>query len=426
MTQSELRQLKEICAVVMGPRLTGTGYFVARNRLVTAYHIVEPLQEGDECKVFLGLDHSSYTAQLLRIDKLADAAIMTIESVISVAPLPVAHTVWNGDRWRAFGFPNVAKRKGLWTGVPLDGRVQDRHAENKAHQQALLLYSPQIGSGSGSPLHGFSGSPVVIGGAIAGHLTEILGDTEDRMRAAYGYVYACPIGYVQALLDIDLPSSPLSAVVSSLKSFDEAGTCWAREEELNALVGRVVGSRRSLTLLSGDSGIGKSTVLRELVARLREYPGLFIGSFECSAADLDPLLNTLDRLLAQLYAIPDASANLRSACLALREDASVRQSRPFMINLRRTVLLGTLAAGGLSLFANTVIDALDWMVEDEFQGVPRALANRLPTLDMEAFQATLKILQKAFPNGQFVFVIDNLSAPGELPGDTRRPWEVPP
>jgi hypothetical protein len=100
----------------------------------------------------------------------------------------------------------------------------------------------------------------------------------------------------------------------------------------------------------------------------------------------------------------------------------VRQSRPFMINLRRTVLLGTLAAGGLSLFANTVIDALDWMVEDEFQGVPRALANRLPTLDMEAFQATLKILQKAFPNGQFVFVIDNLSAPGELPGDTRRPW----
>src|SRR5262249_1132974 len=55
--------------------------------------------------------------------------------------------------------------------------------------------------GNASPLHGFSGSPVLVDGAVVGHLTKHLGDPDDRRRAAYGLVYACPIRAVHDLLD---------------------------------------------------------------------------------------------------------------------------------------------------------------------------------------------------------------------------------
>ena len=152
MAQSVLRQLKETCARVKGPRLTGTGYLIAEGRLATAYHVVEPLQEGGQCEVLLGLDQTAYQARLMRVDQLADAAILAIGAGVAVAPLPVGHGVLTDDKWQAFGFPEIAKS----TGVPLDGIVQDQHAHNDAGQPALLLFSRQIGSGSGAPLHGAS------------------------------------------------------------------------------------------------------------------------------------------------------------------------------------------------------------------------------------------------------------------------------
>ena len=172
----------------------------------------------------------------------------------------------------------------------------------------------------------------------------------------------------------------------------EKNKCWGREGELSSLLDSVTDSRRSVTLVYGDSGIGKSTVLEEFAARLRSYPRTFVGYYESSAADVDPLFHTLDDLLAQVYA---AGADMRNACLSLRHDTCMAQAKPLLLNVPR----GTLTAGGLSLLATTAIDAFEWLVDDDVPKRDRATTSRLPALNIEAFRAVAKMLHKAQPKG---------------------------
>jgi len=75
----------------------------------------------------------------------------------------------------------------------------------------VLLYSQNIAAGKASPLHGFSGSPVIVDGALVGHIIKHIGDTDDPTRAAYGYVYACPIAAVVNLLaGVPLEQQPIT------------------------------------------------------------------------------------------------------------------------------------------------------------------------------------------------------------------------
>jgi hypothetical protein len=154
----------------------------------------------------VGTGGPTVQATLFKTDESTDAAVLAFDEKLRAGPLPAASTVARNVVWDCYGFPATAGSSGFVTGVPIDGHVQDPDATDDAGHRALLLYSEMIAAGNASPLHGFSGSPVVVGGAVIGHLTKHLGDPDDRKRAAYGLVYACPVNAVRALLDI-VPAS---------------------------------------------------------------------------------------------------------------------------------------------------------------------------------------------------------------------------
>jgi len=58
----------------------------------------------------------------------------------------------------------------------------------------------------------------------------------------------------------------------------EGGACRAREAEIGELLEPVLAAKaRSATLVYGDSGIGKSTLLREVENRLLQQPDVMVG-----------------------------------------------------------------------------------------------------------------------------------------------------
>ena len=59
-------------------------------------------------------------------------------------------------------------------------------------RRALVLYSDQAAAAQGPPLAGFSGSPVMVGGMVVGHLTRVLSSKDRPGRPELGYLFATP------------------------------------------------------------------------------------------------------------------------------------------------------------------------------------------------------------------------------------------
>jgi tetratricopeptide (TPR) repeat protein len=181
---------------------TGSGYLVAPNRVATAWHVVRSWEKSERYQVIVGIDprHISQ-AELINRDEGADAALLALDPSVDNAPLPIATTgLVRNAKWDGYGYPAVANKIDQPPGLSIDGHVQDPSTRTDRDAKAVLLYSEKIAAGTASPLHGFSGSPVTVDGAVIGHMVKHIGDTDDPARAAYGYVYACPIAAVAALL----------------------------------------------------------------------------------------------------------------------------------------------------------------------------------------------------------------------------------
>ncbi|MFL9912261.1 TIR domain-containing protein [Paraburkholderia sp. RL17-337-BIB-A] len=200
---NSIDRLKESSVFIRSTESSGSGYLVAPQRIATALHVVRHLQPGQRVAVTVGVGGPTVEATLLRSDPEADAAVLGFQEDLMVAALPVAKTLVRDVAWTSYGFPTLADKTGLPVGLPIDGRVMDARTRNDVGQSAVLLYSDQIAAGNASPLHGFSGGPIVVAGALVGHLTKHIGDADDKRRAAYGYVYACPIDEVVKLLDVE-------------------------------------------------------------------------------------------------------------------------------------------------------------------------------------------------------------------------------
>jgi len=201
-----LARLQETSVFINGPGGAGSGYLIARQRIGTAAHVVKGWQEGQAYEVTVGVNGKVCLARLLKVDLQTDSAVLAFDEELAVAPLPIAETLVRGVAWEGYGFPAVAQKTGTAPpGLPLDGDVKDAATSNDLGQPAILLYSAQIAAGAASPLHGFSGGPIVVEGALVGHFTKHIGDDDDRRRpASFGYVYACPIDAVVKLLDVPL------------------------------------------------------------------------------------------------------------------------------------------------------------------------------------------------------------------------------
>lgn len=210
-----LEQLKAASARLVGPDSVGTGYLVAPQRIATCEHVIRSWGEG-RYQAYIGVDQISREAYVLGTDQDADCAIVAFDEPVDAEPLRLADSLKRKAVWDGYGYPAVAKKAGL----PIDGEVLDPDTEDDRGRRSILLYSRMVAAGQASPLHGFSGSPVLVNRAVVGHFKKHLGDPDDRRRGAYGMVYACPIDAVQALLDVQPESVEIAPpALESLADF---------------------------------------------------------------------------------------------------------------------------------------------------------------------------------------------------------------
>jgi tetratricopeptide (TPR) repeat protein len=270
--RDSLERLKQASVFISSPDgTTGSGYLIAPNRVATALHVVRGWERQEDYEVFVGVQpRTARKARLLKVDQTADAALLSLDSPVDETALPVADGLTRNARWEAYGYPALATKTGRPSGLPIEGVVRDPSTTTDGTNPAVLLSSADIAAGNASPLHGFSGSPVVVDGAVVGHLIKHIGDTDDPKRAAYGYVYACPIAAVVALLDnvavarksiAPAAVDTLSDVVPQVPadryhvfiSYRSTDRCWAK-----SLVTRLEGVGLRVFIDEKELEIGKS------------------------------------------------------------------------------------------------------------------------------------------------------------------------
>jgi hypothetical protein len=185
--------------------------------------------------------------------------------------------------------------------------------------------------------------------------------------------------------------------------------CWGRGDEIEEILKPILNrGKRSAVLLYGDSGIGKSTVLREIRTRLN-MPGIVVGFHETSQADSDPLLRTLDDLLKQIYTVEGSAKQIRIACEKAKSFCSVSGLKDFLV----ATLKAAGDSGGLGAFAKGVTSFFGWAVDKVSALDASVPAGLMPKLGLDALTDILRLLRTALPEEQLVFLVDNLSAPAE-------------
>jgi hypothetical protein len=118
-----------------------------------------------------------------------------------VQPIPLADRVEDGASWETFGFPDANPRDGM---VHI-GTVDNASATFEgvpAHQ----LFSRQAAAGTGAPVKGLSGGPVIVDGAIVGLLRSSL---MREGQSVAGTLYGCPIDLILERCDDLLPPARL-------------------------------------------------------------------------------------------------------------------------------------------------------------------------------------------------------------------------
>jgi tetratricopeptide (TPR) repeat protein len=208
-------RLKGASVRLVGGGSTGTGYLVAPQRIATCEHVIKNWGE-DRHQAFIGPEQTEREAYVLKHDPEADCAILAFDEPIDVEPLPLANSLERKAYWEGYGYPSLAKGAGL----DIDGVVRDPNTKDDRNRPSVLLSSEMVAAGTASPLRGFSGSPVTVDGAVVGHFKKHLGDPDDRGRAAYGVVYACPVDAVRQLLDVE--HSSVEIAPPEVISFDES------------------------------------------------------------------------------------------------------------------------------------------------------------------------------------------------------------
>ena len=171
---SILRQAVARIDIVQGGKSgsRGTGFLVAPDLVLTALHVV-----GDRSAPTLtllpgtiALTFPTHSTEATVVDGRVDARAdwILLRCAVpppNVRPIPLSDSVEDGAAWETYGFPDANPRDGL----AQIGTVT--HASGTFEGiSAYQLFSDQASSGSGAPVKGASGGPVIVGGAIVGLL----------------------------------------------------------------------------------------------------------------------------------------------------------------------------------------------------------------------------------------------------------------
>lgn len=188
----------------VGRQITGTGYLIAPNLVATCEHVVKNTSP-DAIKI--DFDGTVRFAKSLRVNPASDCAVIELaDPLVNVSPLSMGSACNWKATWDSYGFP--AAGKGV--GVTMSGIVSNPKGKDDLRAEVLELTSPEVAAGMASPLHGFSGSPVIVDGVVVGHLKRFLSDPSEPTRPAYGKVYATRAACVNSLLDDATLAAPIS------------------------------------------------------------------------------------------------------------------------------------------------------------------------------------------------------------------------
>jgi len=188
----------------LGRQISGTGYLIAPNLVATCEHVVK---DAAPDAIKIDFDGTAKSAKSIRANPASDCAIIELESpLVQVSPLSIAGTCNWKATWDSYGFPAAGKG----AGVTMSGIVSNPKAKDDLRTDVLELTSPEVAAGMASPLHGFSGSPVIVDGVVVGHLKRFLSDPYEPTRPAYGKVYATRAACVNNLLDGTALAEPIT------------------------------------------------------------------------------------------------------------------------------------------------------------------------------------------------------------------------
>jgi len=184
----DIRNIVDACARIDtqtdGGKKTGTGYLIDRDCVATCWHVVEKAAPGG---ITVSFEDGAVRARLGPSNPESDCALLMLEQ-----PLPAGRSLKLGGEckwkapWDGYGYPKVGQKAGL----TIEGVVRNPRAIDDRNAPVLELFSPDVAAGMAAPLHGWSGSPVVVNEMVVGHLKRFVADPEDPTRPAFGKVYA--------------------------------------------------------------------------------------------------------------------------------------------------------------------------------------------------------------------------------------------
>jgi hypothetical protein len=193
----DVERLRRACARIVSERATaGTAYLVDTDLAVTAAHVVAPDRVSGErwlpdvrlhFAAAAGRDDIVIAARVLRLVPGVDCAVLRLASVPEgIEPLRLARGGVPGGQCVVFGF-----LRDHLDGFAFNGMLHQGDVEREGSSR-LQLHLTEL---STLDLAGLSGAPVLVEGAVVGHVVEVA-----RAAVGTGDLLACPAAAVRALL----------------------------------------------------------------------------------------------------------------------------------------------------------------------------------------------------------------------------------
>lgn len=187
--------VKAACALLTTADAQGTGYLIRHDQMITCAHVVSSVGIGGRVQAQFADPVQVVEATVERIDEVADWALLRLPTPLRSIPLlPSLGQAVTDSRWLAFGYPALAGTHGLVLG----GVVRDSSGKDSRGRLAVQLFCDEAAAAQGAVLGGASGSPVISGGQVIGHLRRVIPDEGDR--AQFGTVFACPTRAYEAVV----------------------------------------------------------------------------------------------------------------------------------------------------------------------------------------------------------------------------------
>ena len=310
--------VKAACARLTTAETQGTGYLVRPDRLVTCAHVVRSVGLGGTVQAQFAGDAQSVVATVEQLDDTADWALLKL-------PGPVAGTqILSGfaaptveARWLAFGYPARAGEHGITIG----GVVRDPTGKDSLGRPAVQLYCDEAAAAYGAVLGGASGSPVLSGGHVIGHLRRVLPDEENR--AQLGLLFACPpLAYLAALPALN--QSPALQTLGPQSSYDPLWYLPRQDLERQAL--NKLRERGFPVTLQAPEGYGKGWMVQHLLERVAQQDVMMGEKTEVLRLNLRKAMSPVPASLADL---------LMSLLRTMLEQLEVERLEPILARLSK-------------------------------------------------------------------------------------------